>query len=116
MAALTYKQILKNMIDNYLYKYVRERKETFPTITDIALDKHDEETIMFSANVKVEYNTFDVHGYMDQDGDIAVTSINYDGMRCTEKDEDGWWITESAKPFNLFVYGKDLKDFDFTIK
>lgn len=116
MAALTYKQILKNMIQNYLYRFVRNRNDTFPTITDIVLEKNDEETIMFSANVEVDYNTFDVHGGMDQDGDIIVTSITYDGMRCTEKDENGWWITESAKPFHRFIFGEALKDFDFTIK
>lgn len=116
MAALTYKQILKNMIDNYLYRFVRNRNDTFPTITDITLDKNDEDSILFTANVKVEYNTFEVHGCMDRVGDMAVTSITYDGMRCTEKDKDGWWITESAKPFHRFIYGDALKEFNFTIQ
>lgn len=116
MTALTYKQILKNMIDNYLYKYVRTRNDTFPTITDITLSKDSEDMILFSANVKVRYNTFDVRGYMDEIGNMYVTSVTYDGMRCTEKDKDGWWITESAKPFHRFIYGDALKEFDFTIQ
>lgn len=113
---ISYKSIIKNRINNKLNRVIYDRSGHFPTFDDrdICMDgATDLGHPMFSANVKVEWNDYEIHGYVDDFGNAVITSVSYDRMICTEKDADGWWIDESAKPVHKFIYGEELEKFDF---
>ncbi len=110
---LTYKQIITNMVNRYVDRYVYKKSNKFPHVEKVDLEKLDSELIHFSAVVKVDYKTYEIGGCIDKDGEIFVGSVAYSGIRCTEKDANGEWIMESAKPYHEYLYGDKLDAFSF---
>lgn len=110
---ISYKQIIKNMVEDTVEDFVWKTAERIATVNEITLDKLDTETIRFIAKIEVGYKDFEVHGCMDDRGNTWIGSIEYTVMRCTEKDENGDWITASAREHHRFIYGDALKTFKF---
>ena len=110
---ISFKGIVRNMIENKVNQFVRE-KGKFADVTDIIMEKGStNDVIVFKATAKVDYNEYDVGGCVNEDGEVFIGSVAYEGMRCTEKDEHGEWILESAKHYERFIYGEALEAFKF---
>lgn len=110
---ISFKGIVRNMIDRAVDQFVYEKAKKFADITDIVMEKTDTDSIHFKATAKVDYNEYEIGGIVDEYGHVFIASIYYEGMRCTEKDEHGEWIMESAKHYTRFVYGEALESFNF---
>lgn len=111
---LTYIQIIRNIVEGCITDMVWKNAERVPTCSDDGIQfDQDEDLIHFTAEITVKYNDYTVHGAVTVHGEAFVSMIEYRRMRCTEKDENGDWITESAKPYHKLVYGEALKNFKF---
>lgn len=111
---ISYKGIVRNMIERTVDHFVYEKAKKFASIINVTMEKTDEgDSIHFKAIVKVDYGEYEIGGIVDEDGHVFIGSIYYEGMRCTEKDENGEWILESAKPYSKFIYGEALETFTF---
>lgn len=110
---LSFKKIIENMVENECENFVWNKSEKIATVSNVTFEKMDSETIRFEATVKVEYTEYTFGGIVTDMGRVFVGSILREGMRCTEKDEKGDWITESAKPFSELVYGEALTKYAF---
>ena len=112
---ISYKGIVRNMIEREVDHFVYEKADKFADITDIIMEKTDtNDYIHFRATAKVDYNEYEIGGVVDEYGHLFIGSVYYEGMRCTEKDEHGEWIMESAKPYTRLIYGEALESFTFT--
>lgn len=109
---LTYIQIIRNMIEAHIDHYVWDKGHHFADIVEpgIQLEKSDENTIYWTATIKVLYNTYEMHGFMDEFGRVFTSSISYERTR---SDADEWWKVENQYTVNEFVYGDQLAVFTF---
>lgn len=110
-----YKKIIENMVDSSVHEYVENRiggYVGFPDSVKLELDK-ELDHVSFEAVIKVKHLDFTVTGYVDDYGNVNVCCVRFDRFRCTEKDENGWWIDSSAKHFHEWIHGDDLKNFKF---
>ena len=111
---ISYKGIVRNMIEREVDHFIYEKTDVFGDITDIIMEKTDEgDKIHFNATAEVKYEEYEIGGVVDEDGHVFIGSVYYEGMRCTEKDEHGNWILESAKRYTRFIYGEALEAFTF---
>lgn len=111
---ISYKGIVRNMIEREVDHFIYEKADEFGDITDIIMEKTDEgDGIQFKATAKVKYEEYEIGGIVDEDGHVFIGSVYYEGLRCTEKDEYGEWIFASAKPYTKLIYGKALDSFKF---
>ena len=114
MAKLSCRKIIETMIEEHVRQYVWENADTFGDIYGIELQA-DSDLIHFTMNAKVDYREYIIRGAVDANGCPFISMIEYHGMRCTEKDANGEWIDESAKPYTRLVYGDALKTFKFRL-
>lgn len=110
---ISYKQIIKNMVEYEVEKFINKRSGRYGNIKELTIEKLDSQTLHFIVKADVNYNTFEIGGIIDEFGNITIGHVSRDGMRCTEKDASGEWITESAKPFHEFICGDALKTYAF---
>lgn len=110
-----FKAIIKNMVDSEIRDLVYKRAKKFANVDSIELNLDNEELGLpqFVAEIKVDYNTYRVGGYIGEYGNVQICSVYYNRMVCQEKDEHGDWIMDSAKPVSRFVYGDALDSFMF---
>ena len=120
----SYKKIIENRVLLYVERFIEKKAATeekpyrFAHLVEGSFSMTPDKDIdhpYFSVKYTVSgsYGDYEVHGYVDDYGDVTVTSVTFDRMICQEKDADGWWITESAKPVHEFLFGKALDEFCF---
>ena len=110
-----FKAIVTNMVESEISNMVYKRGGKFASIEKVEFDLTNKELGYpnFTASVKVDYNEYTVTGYVGEFGTVNICCVRYERMVCQEKDENGWWITESAKHVTRFVYGDALETFSF---
>ena len=110
-----YKKIIENMVDSAVHHYIWERAErcVFPEKVELSLDNKDLGKPSFDALIKVGFLDYVLSGYVDDYGTVRICSVKFDRMRCTEKDEMGFWIDSSAVPVHEFLWGEKLDHFKF---
>lgn len=110
-----YKQIIENMVDSSVHAYVEKKVGgyvSYPDKVTLYLEK-DFDHPQFKAEIRIGWKGYTVSGYVDTYGDVRICSVSFDRMRCQEKDKNGDWITESAKPVHELLYGDELERFKF---
>ena len=112
MAKLSIKKIITNMITSKIESMAWDNAHKIANVDNIVLTS-ETDIIRFEASITVNYHDYTINGAIDENGETWISIITLKRMRCTEKDESGEWITESAKPYTKLIYGESITKFQF---
>ena len=116
MAKLNCTQVVRNIIashiDNAVWTQTQHKDFALVKPKDITLEQTGPDYIDFTAQIKVHYRDFSVHGFVNQFGTPTITSIRYERRKC-KLGEDGWPDESTEYTEHGFIWGDNLKTFAF---
>lgn len=114
-----YKQIIKNMIEMYVEKYVEARTPdrqychmedgTLKVKADAKSFDHPTFTGVFNVN----YRRYEIHGFVGEFGDVVISSVNFDRDIMKDETRMDWYSEDNIEHKHYFLYGEELNDFKF---
>ena len=116
MAKLSCSQVVRNIIASHVDSMVWEQTghKHFSDIhpNGITLEQTGPDYIDFTAQIKVHYMDYSVHGFVNQFGIPTISSIQYEHRKC-KLGEDGWPLEGTEYTEHGFIWGDNLKTFAF---
>lgn len=107
-----YKQIIKNMVEAEVTRFVEKKSEKFINVDSVELHTDSGLSVpSFDAEVTVDFADINkrdylIHGYVSEYGTVVITMITFE--RVIKKS----WETDFHK-VNEFIAAEELKTFKF---